>query len=130
MKIVFNASTPVTLADSPANVPMTNFRLNGEAVLQEVQLFRAPGLSFQDRGNRRTEISFEVSRLLGSQQAAEEFLLLHDVALQGNADVVITEADGTTVRYLRSAVVKSQSSQMGCTVRTSYRISGGLLTTS
>ncbi len=129
MKIVFNAATPVTLADSPANVPMTNLRLNGEAVTQEVPLFRAPAVAILDRGNRRTEITFAVTRGFGTPQLAEDFLLQHDVALQGNADILITEADGTTLRYLRNATAKSQSSQLGCTIKTSYRLTGGLITT-
>lgn len=129
MKIVFNAATPVTLADSPANVPMTNLRLNGEAIAQEVPLFRAPAVSYLDRGHRRTEITFAVTRGFSTPQLAEDFLLQHDVALQGNADILIIEADGTTLRYLRNAIVRSQSSAVGCTIKTSYRLQGGLLTT-
>ena len=68
MKIIFNAATPVTLADSPANIPMTNLRLNGEALTQEVLLFRAPAASFLDRGNRKTEITFEATRGFVSHQ--------------------------------------------------------------
>ena len=133
MKLVFNTSTPVTLGDSPTNggtVPFRNLRINGEAVAQDVPLFRAAGQAVLDRGNRKTEITLAATRVFTTFQLAEDFLLLHDLALQGNADLIITEADGGTLRYLRSATVRSQSTAKGMTVETSYHITGGLITTS
>src|ERR1700742_4417504 len=75
--------TGFVLADSPTPVPMTNFRINGSRTIQEAQFFRATERSFYDRGNRRTEITFETTRQFVDQVSAESFILLHETQFPG-----------------------------------------------
>src|SRR5882757_3192902 len=71
-------SQPFTLADSPDPVPMVNFRMNGSRNVQEAQFFRATARSFYDRGNRKTEVTFDVTRVFADQVTAESFILMHE----------------------------------------------------
>jgi hypothetical protein len=121
------------LADSPDPVPMQNFRINGSRNIQEAQFFRAIARSFYDRGNRKTEVTFETSRVFNSQLDAESFILMHETQFPGQGLVTFVagaSGKGTASRYLKNAVVESVSSSLtGCTTRHSYRITGGVMTT-
>jgi hypothetical protein len=127
-------STSFTLADSPDPVPMANFRINGSRHIQEAQFFRAIAAAFYDRGNRRTEVTFETTRIFADQVTAESFILMHETQFpgQGLVTFVAGRAGGQTAsRYLKNATVQSVASQLtGCTTRHSYRITGGIMTTS
>lgn len=114
---------------------MTNFRVQGAREIQEAKFFRAIARSFYDRGNRKTEISFDTTRLFGSQVDAEKFLLEHETQFPGQALVAFTAglsgSSATVTRYLKNAVVESVNSGIsGCTTKHSYRISGGVMQTS
>jgi hypothetical protein len=128
MKITLNN---FVLADSPDPVPMTNLRINGARLVQEAAFLRAVARGQFDRGNRRTEIMFETTRLFKSQLEAETFLLEHETNVPGSGLLVFVagqKGKSTATRYLKNAVVESVSSAMtGCTTRHSYRIVGGVM---
>ena len=127
--------TSFVLADSPAPIPMTNFRINGARNIQEAQFFRGTTRAFYDRGNRKTEISFETTRQFADQVSAESFILLHETQFPGQflATFMAGRSGGGTTasRYLKNAAVEAVSSSViGCTTRHSYRITGGVMSTS
>ena len=129
-----NQTTSFVLADSPASIPLTNFRINGVRNIQEAQLFRTRTRQFYDRGNRKTEITFTTTRLFADQVSAESFILLHETQFPGKflATFVAGVSGGaaTASRYLKNAVVEQVSSAIsGCTKKHSYRIMGGVMTT-
>jgi hypothetical protein len=126
--------TSFVLADSPANIPLTNFKINGSRNIQEAQFFRATARSFYDRGNRKTEITFDTTRLFTNQVSAESFILMHETQFPGQFLVTFTAgvsgAGSTASRYLKNAVVESVASSLtGCTTKHSYRITGGVMAT-
>ena len=127
-------SQPFTLADSPDPVPMVNFRMNGSRNIQEAQFFRATTRQFYDRGNRKTEITFDTSRVFNSQVDAESFILMHETQFPGQGLVTFlagVSGKQTASRYLKNAVGESVASSLsGCTTRHSYRITGGIMSTS
>jgi hypothetical protein len=127
--------TSFVLADSPANIPLTNFKINGSRAIQEAQFFRATTRSFYDRGNRKTEITFDTTRLFTSQVAAETFILMHETQFPGQFNVAfmagISGGSSTASRYLQNAIVESVASSLtGCTTRHTYKISGGVMSLS
>jgi hypothetical protein len=119
------------LADSPDPVPMTNLRINGSRLVQEAVFLRAVARGEYDRGNRRTEITFDVTRLFKTQLEAETFLLEHETNVPGQGLLVFVagqKGKSTATRYLKNAVVEALSSgMMGCTTRHSYLIVGGVM---
>lgn len=122
---------PFTLADSPDPVPMVNFRINGSRNVQQAQFFRATARSFYDRGNRKTEVTFDVSRVFNDQVTAESFILMHETTFPAQGLVTFlagVSGRQTASRFLKNAVVESVSSSIsGCTTRHSYRIAGGVM---
>jgi hypothetical protein len=124
--------TSFVLADSPAAIPMKNFRINGSRNIQEAQFFRATARVFYDRGNRKTEVTFETSREFTDRVSAESFILLHATQFPGvflaAFQAGISGAGATASRYLKNAAVESVSSSLiGCTTMHSYRITGGVM---
>lgn len=119
------------LADSPANIPLTNLRINGDRVIQEEALFGAAAKAFFDRGNRRTVVTFDTTRRFDTQLDAETFLLMHETQFPGQG--LVTFQSGSTGQkfyraYLVNAVVNRVGSGIsGCTTRHSYRITGGAM---
>ena len=130
MKITFGT---FVLADSPDPVPMTNLKINGDRIIQEEALVGAVARVFFDRGNRKTTVTFDTTRLFNSQLDAETFLLMHETQFPGQG--LVTFFSGAIgqknyTAYLANAVVNSVASALsGCTTRHSYRISGGVMTT-
>ena len=122
------------LADSPAAIPLANFRINGSRNIQEAQFFRATARQFYDRGNRRTEITFDTTRLFADQVSAESFILLHETQFPGTFlaafQAGVSGGAATATRYMKNAVVEAVASSIsGCTTRHSYKISGGVMST-
>ena len=136
MKIILTPTTgqPFTLADSPDPIPLANLRLSGSRAIQDAQFFRATNCVFYDRGNRRTEVTFDTTRLFASPVDAESFLLMHETQFPGRGLVTFIagqKTGQTASRYLANAVVESvQSSLSGCTTRHRYRIVGGIMSAS
>ena len=120
------------LADSPDPIPMSNLKINGDRVIQEEALVGAVAKVFFDRGNRKTTVTFETTRLFASQLAAETFLLTHETQFPGQGLVTFFSGvlgQQTYTSYLVNAVVNSVGSSLtGCTTRHSYHISGGAMT--
>jgi hypothetical protein len=126
--------TNFVLADSPASIPLTLFRINGSRRIQEAQFFRATASQFYDRGNRKTEITFDTTRQFADQVTAESFILLHETQFPGQFLATFmagrSGAGATASRYLQNATVESVASSLtGCTTRHSYRITGGVMAT-
>src|SRR6185312_3821840 len=88
------------LADSPSPVPMVNFRIDGSRNVQEAQFFRANAREFYDRGNRKTEVTFETTRVFGSQLEAESFILMHETQFPGQG--LVTFVAGASGRATAS----------------------------
>jgi hypothetical protein len=121
------------LADSPDPIPMTNFRVNGASNVQEAQFFRAAARAFYDRGNQKTEITFDTTQVWTSQLAAENYVLMLRTMFptQGTVQFVAgVKGQQTASRYLLNAIVTNlQCSIAGWTTRQSFRISGGIMQT-
>jgi hypothetical protein len=148
MKIVltwtpFGATQPTSyvLADSPAHIPVTNFKINGTRLIQEAAFFRSNAKSFYDRGNRKTEITFDTTRSFPDQNTAETFVFMHETQFpsqtQNPGQFLVTLTAGpagagaTTNRYLKNATLETvTSSLMGCTTKHSYKLTGGAMATS
>lgn len=128
-------TTNFVLADSPANIPLKNFRINESDNIQEAQFFRAAAREFYDRGNSKTEITFDTTRQFADQVTAESFILLHATTFPSQGLVTfmagVSGGGSTASRYLVSAAIESVASSLtGCTTKHSYRISGGVMSTS
>ena len=123
------------LADSPASIPLANFRINGGRNIQAAQFFRATAAQFYDRGNRRTEITFDTTRQFADQVSADEFhSLLHETQFPGAGSssraftAGVSGGAATATRYLKNAVVEAVASSIsGCTTRHNYKITGGVM---
>jgi hypothetical protein len=128
LKITLNT---FVLADSPDPIPMVNLRINGSRIVQEASFLRAVARGEFDRGNRRTEVTFDTTRLFKTQLEAETFLLEHETNIQGSGLLTFIagqKGKQTSTRYIKNAVVESVSSATsGCTTRHSYRIIGGIV---
>lgn len=113
---------------------MTNFRINGSRLIQEATFFRATSRAFYDRGNRKTEITFDTTRQFNDQVSAESFILLHETQFPGQFLATFiagrSGAGATASRFIKNAVVESVSSALiGCTTKHGYRITGGVMAT-
>ena len=117
------------LCDSPDPVPRHNLRVNGQRVLQVVDLARAEYVTVYGRGNRRTTISFQVTRQHRSEWEATEAVLDHDAEIPetGLLELVITDNGRTIKRWLANAGVESVQmvGQIGATTQWAYSIIGG-----
>jgi hypothetical protein len=122
------------LADSPDPIPMTNLRIAGSGNVQPAQFFRAAQMQFYDRGNQKTEISFDTTQLWPNQLAAESYILMLRTLFPATGLVTFVagvKGTQTASRYLLNAVVQNLSSSMmgACTTKHSFRISGGIMQT-
>ena len=128
------APTSFTLADSPGVVPYTGLTINGSRSIQTDPVVRGQSPVFSDRRNRQTEVTFNTTRLFADVPTAEAFLLTHETMFPDGQRFLVTflSGNGTTAgaKYLKNAVVQSvQSGVSGATTRHSYRIVGGVMTT-
>jgi hypothetical protein len=99
----------------------SGFTLNGRQIVQEAQFLRAAYSTFFSRGNRSITLSFSVSRLFGSVENAELFMLGHYASLSdGPASLVLT--CGSTNVFVADAVLESVSEPVyvGCSVTVQY----------
>ncbi len=114
---------------------MTNLRIACAGNVQTAQFFRSAAAQFYDRGNQKTEITFDTTQLWPNQLAAESYLLMLRTMFPATGLVTFiagVKGTQTASRYLRNAVVQNlQSSMLGaCTTKHSFRISGGVMATS
>ena len=114
-------------------VGVTRLRFKVDRKLQVAELFRADAISTFDRGNRKTTVTFEVSRTFASQEAADVFILTLEDSLPSTGIVTFTAflPNGQkVVRYLAGGKVQSHEmlEQIGVTTRHQYTITGGTIT--
>lgn len=102
--------------------------LNGQAVVQAVDLVRAATRTHHGRGNRSEDLAFSVVRGFDTAREAEEFFLVHPAELPANGDLVITCGAGedTSTKTLANAAYAGLSRRLsGRAVILSYRFNGG-----
>lgn len=122
-------TSTLELAGTADGIPMTNLRVNGSRVIQDLLYFRANAQQEQDRLNRKTEVSFNATRVFTTPQAAEDFALQHEANMpQQLLDLKFVTADATY--YLASCALVSMASEViGSTTRHSYTFRGGAIGT-
>lgn len=107
-----------------------DLRVNGNRIVEEQEFCRAEEPDFVDRGNRRTVVEFNVTRLFETTQLCETFILDHDDDTPVVDDVTLGVEDGgggmAAAKYLRKASCQTldfKQSGQSCVIR--YRIVGG-----
>lgn len=101
---------------------------NGAFLIDEAQFFRATAAAFFARGNRSTALAFAVSRSFASESDALIFAALAQNAIPGQADLIVSDEEGTTAVRLAAAVLESISvgPLIGSSVEVSYQFRGGI----
>jgi hypothetical protein len=95
---------------------------------QVEEFFRASQVQVFDRGNAQTTVSFGSVRQHATVSIAENFLLEHETALTGRANVTFKAPNGS-MRYLLNAKITDYRAEcLGVSTRHQYTIVGGLLT--
>ena len=73
----------------------------------KAHFFRADAREFYDRGNRKTEVTFDTTRAFTDQVSAESFLLMHETQFPGQFNVTFQAGRSgggpTASRYLANA---------------------------
>jgi hypothetical protein len=115
-------------------VGVTRLRFRVLRKIQTAMIFRAEEVETFDRGNRETEVTFQVSRTFANQEAADVFILQHETTLPSVGIVTFTAflPNGQkVVRYLAGGKVRSHElvEQIGVTTRHQYSITGGTIQT-
>jgi hypothetical protein len=108
--------------ESPYDVTIRN-----EREVQIVGVLRGDSARSYDRGNRRTILSFKVTRRHNSTEDAQKFILMHAAHLGNLATSVtaIEEPSGDEYALPNATVVSVQSFSSGSTSTHEYRIVGG-----
>jgi len=111
-----------------------DLRVNGTRVVEEQEFCRSEEPDFVDRGNRRTVVEFNVTRLFATSQLCEAFILEHDDDTPVIDDVTLGVEDSgggmAAAKYMRKGSCQTldhKQSGQSCTTR--YRIVGGKLYT-
>lgn len=94
----------VVLAGAKPEENPKDFRLNGQRVIQIAQFLRGETSEPIARGNTTCHITFSVTRNHGSIDAAEKFVLEHDLDVPDNG-VLTMEAGAQAKRYAAKCVV-------------------------
>lgn len=96
---------------------------------QEVNPIRAEYATFLDRGNKRKQISFSVTKQHNSYAAAELYILDHDedVPTQGLLTFQMKKDGGGVIeRYVENAVIEAlECSHLGVSTFHTYQIKAG-----
>jgi len=142
MKIIIKdtSTTPATeqiLCDGHVvavnkSVGPSNLQTSGPMAGQISEFLRAANIKARGRGNKRTAISFSVTRECASAQAAEKLCLTHlrDCL---RSDTLICLAEGTQGQLDKLTIANVHITDIGCaqvglTVLINYSIVGGVLT--
>ena len=117
---------PVVLAGK-GREGVSNYRLNGQRLVQVVGGFRKEAIEAFDRKNRQNEITFDVARTFDTLDEAEVFVLEHPDKIPGRGTIVFTARNGGRVvkRKITGVIQLAALSFSGVTVFTSYQIIGG-----
>ncbi len=121
---------PIFLAGSTGFEEPSNFRLNGQRVVEIAEFLRAEYVKIFYRNNRKTTVSFQTARLHANIQTAEAFVMDHDatVTVMGLLEIALVSDKGAqTFRYIDNAAVESVTlvSWTGLTTVHEYSIVGG-----
>ena len=109
--------------ESPANL-----QINGSRNSQVFEGLRAASVLAQDRGNVKTTITFDITRLQDNISDAQNFMLLHQSTIPGSGKVIFYMEDGTRLYMYNSVVETVRSHHTGTTTFHSYSIVGGGIT--
>lgn len=122
------------LADQETNVIIVDysFAIGGAALEQIDEFLRGDFISAEDRGNERTEISFQVLRQHLSIFDAEYFILNHRSEIPRAGNVVLTAQAGLgfgTEFEIENAVIRKPVlvKYIGCSSWWNYSLIGGEL---
>lgn len=125
-----------------SGTPRVNFRLSADDSTEEDRLSElvingqrstqiADGIGWTDvdvydRGNRQTEITFNVTKLHASVNDAEIYIAEHEGNIPGRGNVFLTFSNRSIKRWLENAVISVVQSRLrGSTTFHSYQIIGG-----
>ena len=103
--------------------PAPGWSISGRISTQPAEALRARNARVYDRGNEITTLQFEVTRLLASIEAAEQWALLHAATVARSGTLTITT--GIALRMLLSVLQEPKCTCVGCSVRVAYTINGG-----
>lgn len=112
------------------NDPVSDLRINGTRIVDIVDKPGAEEIQPIDRKNRRTALSFLVTRSHDGTDEAADFIMLHFAELEGNGMLSLTvfaDSGAERTRVLNPAVIEVvDADQMGVTSRIRYQIVGGM----
>lgn len=116
--------------DSPGNTNLMDYAVNGEQVFQEAQFFRATERAFYDRGNQKTIVTFQVSRVWPDRLTAESYVYFYNTLFPRiglvSFDSIVGSA-GKSSYLIIAAIHPANSKLMGCTTHHQHRIEGGIM---
>ena len=121
--------TPYVLVAGGLDSP-EDFAVNAEDMVQLLESVRAPELGVRNRGNRRHNLTFQLTRGYADIPTAEQALLDHPAEVPTEGTIRLTvEGTGTpAVRYLYNATVHAfAAQQIGCAILWRYTLTGGQL---
>lgn len=127
MKITIEPATgrPFELAGHGHTSP-ADLRINGELVAETAEYLRATVVDVFNRGNRRTSVTFSVTREHASVEAAQLYLLRHEVNVPRSGLVTFEAEQARGSLWMYDAVLNTvSSSHVGATTLHSYSILGG-----
>lgn len=126
MQITFGNT--VLASPSLTGAPLFGLTLNGREIIQETDFLRAVAATFYARGNRTTELAFNVTRLFTTLREAQRFALTHATGLpsRGTLQVLVGEGADTETVYLEGVVLESADivSQRGVAIVVRYVLKG------
>ena len=100
--------------------------VSGRTLTQPVNPIRATAATIYGRGNLVTTVSFRVTRLFSTGEAADVWAALHPGAVVRTGTLTITS--GTTSKTMANANLEEvQCRSFGASVIVTYRIPGGVL---
>lgn len=125
-----NGGDRIVLADHGPESP-SGLSLSTAGAVQIAEFVRADHTQPIARGNRRTALSFRVTRQHSDPLAAQRFLVEHMTGMVWSG-LLILESRGLvgqrSERYLANAVLDSaEGSHIGATTIHAYQITGGAL---
>lgn len=104
--------------------------LNGQQVVDEIDLFRAIETTFYGREGKSSDLRFRVTALFATLREAQEFYFTHHSDIVANDDLTIStgETGDTSDVVLTAAAAASVSmiSMLGLSVIVEYNFRGGL----
>ncbi|HTH49134.1 MAG TPA: hypothetical protein VMB21_16580 [Candidatus Limnocylindria bacterium] len=117
---------PVKLADSGSE-GVSNYTVDSRRAVQELDFLRALEGDIVARGNRRSNLSFSVTRLHRDLREAELFVNTHgqDLPPEGLLTIVCQGFEGArTTLYLSAVLTADKGSYHGCSTFFTYQLTG------